>query len=314
VKREIKNMPKSVHDRLLALARKSRRPYNELQQRFAMERFLYRLSVSPFADRFTLKGALAFLAWTGDVALYRPTADIDLLGQTSNAEEDLLQLFRQVALTEAPDDGLQFDPESVTIEPIAEDAEYQGTRIKLLGRLGSARVSLQVDIGFGDAPLPRPTTVSLPTLLDFPAPTIRGYRPEASIAEKLHTMVDLEARNSRMKDFADIWFLARHFDFDGKALASAVAATFQRRRTEIQQAPLALTDEFAESEVKQAQWKAFLRRNSTTQVPSEFQIVVSGIRAFLTPVLESVVTGEAFPQRWTASGPWRPKATEQHEG
>ena len=135
----INNMAQSVHDRLLNAAKQTGQPYNQLQQRFAMQRFLYRLSVSPFADQFTLKGALAFLAWTGGKQMYRPTMDIDLLGRTSNDAENLVRVFRAVAEQDVPNDGLVFDPDSITAAPIAEDAEYNGMRVRLAGRMGNAR-------------------------------------------------------------------------------------------------------------------------------------------------------------------------------
>ncbi len=226
---QIKGMARSVHDRLLNAAKQTGRPYNELQQRFAMERFLYRLSVSPFADHFTLKGALAFLAWTGANQMYRPTIDIDLLGRTSNSEDNLVSIFRTVSQQAVPNDGLVFDSDSVAIEPIDEEAEYHGVRVRLLGRLGNARIPMQIDIGFSDAPVPQPRPVQIPVLLDFPSPSMQGYRPESSIAEKLQSMVDRDIRNSRMKDFADVYFLSKHFDFDGPVLAEAIASTFARR-------------------------------------------------------------------------------------
>lgn len=138
----IRNMARSVHDRLLNLSKQSGLPYNQLQQRFAMERFLYRLSISPFADQFTLKGALAFLAWSGSDQMYRPTMDIDLLGRTSNAEESLVAVFQSVAQQVVPNDGLEFDSDSVTASPITEDAEYNGMRVRLNARLANARISI----------------------------------------------------------------------------------------------------------------------------------------------------------------------------
>ena len=180
----IKNMARSVHDRLLNISRKNHLRYNDLQQRFAMERFLYRLSISPFAEQFTLKGALAFLAWTGESQMYRSTMDIDLLGQTSNTEDNLVRIFQAVASQSAPNDGLEFNSDSVATEPISEDAEYHGMRVRLTGLLANARIAIQVDTGFSDTPFPPPKQIEIPGLLNFPTLSMKGYRPESSIAEK----------------------------------------------------------------------------------------------------------------------------------
>lgn len=298
-------MAHSVHDRLLNLSKQTDQRYNDLQQRFAMERFLYRLSISPFADQFTLKGALAFLAWTGAKQMYRSTMDIDLLGRTSNAAESLIYMFQTVARQEAPNDGLAFDPASVLVEPIAEDAEYQGMRVRLTGRLANARIAIQIDIGFSDTPVPQPERVELPGLLDFPATSMMGYRLETSIAEKLHTMVARDVLNSRMKDFADIWYLAQHFDFDGQTLCDAIAGTFQRRDTTIPVSPVALSAEFAQRQDKQVQWKAFTHRAVTTGIPADFAKIIEDIASFLDPILGHLVGGGPRPQTWYGGGPWQ---------
>ena len=298
---QIKGLPQSVHDRLLNIARKANRPYNELQQRFAMERFLYRLSVSPFADQFTLKGALAFLAWTKAGSFYRPTMDIDLLGRTSNSEENLIRIFQAVVQQQVPDDGLRFDPDSVSVEPIAEEAEYHGIRVRLLGRLANARISMQIDIGFSDAPVPQPEPVQLPTLLDFPAPSMLGYRPESTIAEKFQAMVDRDIRNSRMKDFADLWFLSNHFGFDGAVLANAIAETFRRRDTAMPVDPAPLSSQFAEDTTKQTQWAAFLRKGKLKGLPEQFSQVITDLQPFLQPIAQTIGTSSTFTGTWVPS-------------
>jgi Nucleotidyl transferase AbiEii toxin, Type IV TA system len=286
----INNMARSVHDRLLKVSREKGLSFNDLQQRFAMQRFLYRLSISPFADQFTLKGALAFLAWTGGKQTYRPTMDIDLLGRTSNEAENLVKVFQAVVEQDVP---------------IAEDAEYNGMRVRLAGRMGNARIAIQIDIGFSDSPLPKPQRLELPGLLDFPSLSMTGYRPESSIAEKLEAMVARDVLNSRMKDFADLWYLSQHFDFDGPVLAQAIAGTFDRRSTPIPANPTAFSVEFAQREDKQAQWKAFMRRSRPEVVPDEFAEVVVGVAGFLGPVLAHLAADQPMPQQWQAPGPWQ---------
>ncbi len=229
--RDVKNISASVHQRLLNKAKETRRPFNELLQYFAIERFLYRLSRSPLANSFILKGALMFWIWHKPAS--RPTMDIDLLGKISNSRDVITAAVREACEGDVEPDGLSFDSRSVTVARITEDAEYEGLRVRLHGLLGNARISIQVDIGFGDVVVPSPRKASFPTLLDFPAPRLYGYSKESTIAEKFRAMVTFGNLNSRMKDFYDIWMLCNQFDFRGKILAEAIEKTFANRKTPI---------------------------------------------------------------------------------
>ena len=222
-----RNVSASVRQRLLNRARGDRRPFNELLQYFAMERVLYRLSQSAHADRFVLKGALMLQVWRSPTT--RPTMDIDLLGRTSNAEAALVEQLQDILAVDVEPDGLDFDADSIRTERTTEGAEYEGIRIRFSGVLDTARVRMQIDVGFGDVVYPAPEAVDLPTMLDFPAPRLLCYSREASIAEKLEAAVKLGMLNSRMKDFYDVWLLSRQFDFDGSELADAIRLTFERR-------------------------------------------------------------------------------------
>ena len=182
-----RNIPASVRQRLLNRAKKEQRPFNELLQYYAMERFLYRLSQSPYGDRFILKGALMLRAW--GVAELRPTMDIDLLGRTSNKEANIVAQIREILTMNVEEDGLVFDPDSIRAERIIEDADYEGIRIRFVGALGSARIPMQIDIAFGDAVYPKPEKSELPTLLNLPAPRLLGYSREGTIAEKLEVII-----------------------------------------------------------------------------------------------------------------------------
>lgn len=179
---KIKNTAASVHHRLLEKARESSRPFNEILQHFAIERFIYRLSRTPQADRFILKGALMFSVWGGQMS--RPTMDIDLLGKIENNLEVIATAMKDACEMEVEVDGLSFQPETVTASRITEDAEYEGVRVRVRGSLGRARFSLQVDIGFGDIIFPGPMKIGYPVLLNFPAPELKGYSMESTIAEK----------------------------------------------------------------------------------------------------------------------------------
>ena len=245
---------------LLTLAKERGDDYSLLLNRFGLERLLARLSMSPHADRFLLKGALLFALWYDTPHL--STRDADLLGFGSDDAAHLVDVFRDIAAL-ALDDGMVLDPDSVRVEPIREDNVYGGQRIRLVGRLGTARCSLQVDVAFGDAVTPAPGLAAYPTLLpDFQAPVLRVYPVYTVIAEKYHAMVMLGPANSRMKDFFDLAVIARRTELDGATLAAAIGATFTRRQTALpNERPLALTRGFSEDATKLRQWQAFLNRN-----------------------------------------------------
>lgn len=202
-------------------------------------------------------------------------------------------------------DGLEFDAASVKGERIVEDAEYEGVRITFLGRLGNARVTMQIDVGFGDAVTPAPRQVDYPVLLDMPAPRLKAYPPETVIAEKFEVMLKRGDANSRVKDFHDIWWLAQHREFDGTVLAKAIRSTCEKRGTEIPARPTALTRAFAESPTKAAQWRAFRRRLNPTSCPEDFAEVMAAVAEFLQPIAAAIAAGEPFERAWTPPGPWR---------
>jgi len=301
-RRKLKNVAASVRQRLLNQARATGRPFHDLLQYFAMERFLFRLAQSPHAERFILKGALMLAAW--EVSLTRPTKDIDLLGQVANDIERIAAIVKEVCRQQIEPDGLEFDPASVSGVRIADEAEYGGVRVRFQGTLGTARVSMQIDVGFGDAVVPDPVAVDYPAILDLPAPRIRGYTRDSVVAEKYHTMVKKGLLNSRIRDFFDVWVLSRQFDFEGPAMAPAVRETFARRDTEVDPRPVALTDEFAADAAKAAQWRGFLRKSRLVGAPAELAEVVEAIAVFLGPVADALAQGREFKDRWSAPGPW----------
>ena len=295
-----KNIAASVHQRLLNIAKERGAPFNELLQYYAMERVLSRLSQSTHADSFVLKGALLFRVW--DEPDSRATRDIDLLAFLDNSPENLAAIFREVCAKDEAD-GLVFDPGSVIAQTIKEDADYEGVRVRFRGHLGNARITVQVDTGFGDIVHPDIVRAEYPVMLDLPSPSLRMYPPETVIAEKVQAMVYLGRLNSRMKDFYDVWRLSRQFEFDGYAICTAIRATFKNRQTEIIDFD-ELAAELSENEKLDQQWKAFLRK-SDLKGPEEFSSALSVIGAFVGPVLTSLTTGDEMHSRWPACGPWR---------
>ncbi len=296
------NLAASVHQRLLNHARANDRPFNEVLQRFVLERFLYRVGQSPYARRFVLKGAMMLTAW--QVPFARPTQDIDLLGRMENTVEMVISAVKAICQEVVPDDGLRFDAEGIVGERILEGADYSGVRIRLSAHLGNARIPMRIDVGFGDPLVPGPTVVRLPTLLDFPAPEVQGYSRESTIAEKFHAMVYLGQLNSRMKDFYDVWSLATHFPFEGAILARAISETFRSRGVVVPAHPTAFSDSFAAAVEKQVQWEALRRRLRREDTPDALQEVVDVIARFLGPVTEALVTGQPFHQRWEPARGW----------
>ena len=190
-----------------------------MAQHYALERWLYRLSCSAYADRLVLKGALLLRTW--GIPAVRPTRDIDLLARASNDLDAIRQMVADICEAEVEADGMSYDPTAVATAGISEDADYRGVRATFSGELGTARYPMQIDLGFSDVVTPPPVEIEYPTLLDLPAPHLQTYNRETAIAEKFEAMVKLGELNSRMKDFYDIWALSSTGTFAGKALAAA---------------------------------------------------------------------------------------------
>jgi len=293
----------SVHVRLIRHAKTLGVDPNLMLSRYATERLLYRLSQSQHAERFVLKGGLLLLVWLGETT--RPTRDVDLLGSGDLGADALAATFAEICALGVAPDGLVFDADSIRVAAIRREDPYGGQRLTLLAHLGPARLRVQVDVGSGDAVTPEPEWLEYPSLLDLPRPRIRAYRPETAIAEKVHAMVTLGSKNSRMRDFFDIHALAMHLSFDGATLAAALHTTFEQRGTEIPATqPLALTPAFVEVDGKGAQWAGFLRRSRITTAPADLESVIDGLSPFVGPVLTALARGESHSGTWPPGGPW----------
>jgi hypothetical protein len=300
----ITNMAASVRARLTTRAHDLPRPFQEVFQYYALERFLYRLSVSAHRDKFVLKGAMLFQVWK--LPTGRPTRDIDLLGKTSNSIENLVSIVQAICLTPVPDDGLRFPPEEVAGEFIKKDAEYHGIRIAFTAYLGRAHVPMQIDVGFGDVIHPQAIVVNLVPVLDFPTPSLMAYPQETVIAEKFEAMVKLGWTNSRMKDFFDVWLLAQHFTFSGEALSVAITKTFKNRGTELTSTPIAFSTAFIQRVEAANQWRAFLTKGSVAEAPEDFNFIVAQLKDFIVPVADAASRQQPFTLHWAPAGPWRP--------
>jgi predicted nucleotidyltransferase component of viral defense system len=300
---KIRNLPASVRQRLLNLAKQRGEDFQFVLTRFTLERLLYRLSVSRHAGRFLLKGAMLFSVWSHEI--HRPTRDLDLAGKGEISPDEISTIFRDLCQSKDSGDGLTFDPDSIVVARIAEQQKYPGFRVQMRAELAAAMIPIQVDIGFGDAITPGPVEIVYPTLLGHRAPKLKAYPQETVIAEKFQAMVHLGMANSRMRDFYDLWVLARMFNFDGKVMTEALRATFHRRQTQIPfSVPVALSTEFEADRRKQADWASFLRRAGRDQDSPTLPGVCGLLRRFLIPPCRAITSGIPFAATWTAPGPW----------
>ncbi|MBK9442560.1 MAG: nucleotidyl transferase AbiEii/AbiGii toxin family protein [Comamonadaceae bacterium] len=276
------NLAVSVRARLLNIAKAEKTDFNQVLVRYALERFLYRLSKSAHADRFLLKGAMLFNLWY-DMP-HRPTRDADLLGFGASDLDSIGQTFRDIASV-AVEDGIVFDSASIEVEEIRKSAGYAGARVIVAAELARARCKTQIDVGFGDAVTPGPVDAVYPVLIaDFPAPHLGTYPVYTVVAEKLHAIEILGMTNSRVKDYLDLFVLLERESLDQVILANAIAATFSRRGTTVPtELPIGLSDDFANDSSRQALWAAFLRKNGLDALP--LQQIVTALRAKLHPGL-----------------------------
>lgn len=294
----------SIRDRLLTRARLQEVEFQSLLDRYACERFLYRLGQSGLRERLILKGATLLAVWMEEP--YRTTRDIDLLATGGNDEGAIRSVIATVCAIPYTADGVEFDLDSLSIRTIREGQVYEGQRVRLRALLGNARATVQVDIGFGDVVTPQ--EARMPALIDdLPAPELLAYPLVSVIAEKFEAMVHLGVRNTRMKDFYDVWALSETFDIDGAALRGAVVGCFERRGTEwTLEVPDPLTPGFYSGPARQRLWHAYGNVGTLLDHPPEsFEEIGLRVRAFLGPIRDSILSGDLFEKSWPGGGPWR---------
>ena len=300
------NVPASIRQRLLNLARERNDDFGLILIKYGLERILFRLSQSSYRRTFILKGALLFSIWTKE--RYRPTRDADFLATGDNSPERFVQIFKEIATLEVEEDGVRFDLKTIRAERIKEDADYEGVRVTLTAFLDKAEIPIQIDVGFGDVVRPEPVETEYPTLLDLPSPRLLAYPRESVISEKLEAMVKLGIANSRMKDFHDLHSLCRAFEFDGQTLVEAVRTTFAQRGTELPLGgtPLAFTPEFCEDTNKVKQWTAFCTKNKPYIQDVTLKDVMARLASFLVPVIMSAHGEQTLNSTWTPGKGWQP--------
>lgn len=296
----------SIRARLFKLAKERGDDFQRVLTRYAIERLLFRLSQTEAVERYVLKGAMLFVTWPEHV--FRPSGDLDLLGQGNPDPAAIAELFTRICKADVADDGVIFAPATLKVEPVREADKYQGVQLSLKGELDKAVIHVQVDIGFGDYVYPRPEYNIFPTLLpDFPAARILMYPPETVVAEKFEAMVRFGEINGRIKDFHDIWVTTRTFQFDMATLVEAIHGTFKRRETTPPtEMPVGLTETFAKIAEERGLWSGFLRRNPPTLPPPPFPDLQEELRRFFSPLIENLSLPEGSKGRWDPDGgEWR---------
>lgn len=302
----IKDPAASIRAKLLAHAKQHGDDFGRVLTRYAIERLLFRLSQTDAAERYVLKGAMLFVTWPQHV--FRPTGDLDLLGQGDPDPAALAELFTRICQVEVPDDGIVFDPANLKVEPVREANEYQGARLSLKGRLAGAVIPVLVDIGFGDHVYPPPKRENFPSLLPgLPQAKILMYPPETVVAEKFEAMVRFGEVNGRIQDFHDIWVTTRIFPFDLSSVVEAVGGTLRRRETAFPtDMPVGLTEAFAAIAEERGLWTGFLRRTSPSLKPPPFPRLLEELRRFFGPIIDGLGMPEGTKGRWDPdAGSWR---------
>jgi hypothetical protein len=302
MKNEIKDPIASLTDRLRQKARSAEIPFQEILEHYAIAEFLQRLSVSPYCDKFVLKGGLAFLGW--GVPLRRPTRDIDLQAYTDNTPDNILAIVRKICAQSIDASFVIFEPATIKAVPINLQADKAGVRVKLTAKLGHIEIPMQIDFSFANVITPGAIPMHYPDPMGGKVAEIYGYPPETSIAEKLEAMMAWGTATGRLKDYFDIWLLSQERLFDGALLLRAIQATFSHRGTSIPLGlPEALSQEFAEQEQKH--WTAFLNKfGSTSAEISDFSLVMARLREFILPLLKAAANDEIFHKTWLPEGKW----------
>lgn len=304
MKEPVKNIPASILMRLRNQSDEMNRPFAEVLQYFAMERFLYRLSKTGYADKFVLKGGLLFYVW--NLPLRRPTRDIDFRGYVSGDSKTLLKIIHEVIEVSAPEDGLAFDRQSISVKETQIDADYQGIRVKLIARLERTRIPVQIDIGFSDELTSKAETIEYPNILpDLETVHMKGYPRETVVAEKFHAMIQHGDLNSRMKDYYDLWLISETFDFESKSLQKAIEATFKNRDTDLPgERPVSLSLEFASA--NNIRWNNFLgKMNIETAENADFAYIIERVWPFIEHPLKASITQKPSSRKWTPQKGWR---------
>ncbi len=295
---------RDIKRQLIEIAKKEKLDIDKTFALYVREGLLDRLSRSKVADRFILKGASVFQVLEGRP--HRPTADIDLLGFGTNEPQKLEETFTEICRLPLAD-GLNF--QEISTEIVQKGQKYQGVRLKIRGTLDNIPFTSQIDVGYGHTITPAPQKGEFPTLLGRIPPKIRIYPKETIVAEKLEALVSLGVRNSRLKDYYDLLYLARKARFRGSILTKAITNTFNRRETPLPaEIPVGLTEEYLKYKPQRSKlWKKLYSEGIMGARP-QFSQALAEIREFLVPPLQAAAKNARFDLYWSASEKWQPKS------
>jgi predicted nucleotidyltransferase component of viral defense system len=293
--KELKNIAVSVRNRLMNISNESKRDYNVILRHYFQERFLYRISISPYKSSLVLKGA--FLLMTKDISKFRPTKDIDFLGISLSSEiEGCTEIVKEIASINI-DDGVEFITENISSKKIKEDSDIEGVRVHIPYKMDTIKGYFSIDIGFGDTITNGPYETEFPVLLDFPSPKILVYSLESAVAEKFEAIVKLNFVTSRMKDFYDLVFIAKTNSFNRDVLLEAIQNTFKNRETNLEDMNTVFEEIFKNDIQKQTQWQSFLQLNKLNN-NIKFSEITSQIQSFIQPIFDSKTRNNWNPDKW----------------
>ena len=286
----------SVKDRLKKQAIEEKKTMQDKIVMYGLERTIYRLSISEYAERFTLKGGIFLYAlFNGDYT--RATTDIDLLAQCiSNDTEEMKKVFKEIFSIKC-DDALRFDLNTLDVIYITEFKEYHGVKVSILGYLDKTKVPISIDIGFGDIVYPERMKMDFPVLLDMDIPKVYAYSINSVVAEKFEAFVSLGLANSRYKDFYDIYVLANRYNFDGTELMNAIKETFNHRGTSLEEI-VAFEDGFADDETRLMRWNSFVKKKKAL-IKLDFEETVQLLKILLFPIVDAIKKNELFERTWS---------------
>ncbi|MFQ9933480.1 MAG: nucleotidyl transferase AbiEii/AbiGii toxin family protein [Lachnospiraceae bacterium] len=285
----------SVKDRLKNQAKADGRTMQDELVTYGLERTIYRLCVSKYAERFTLKGGI-FLYALFDGNFARATMDIDLLAQQiSNDAEEMKRVFRDIFSIEC-EDALRFDLDSLEVINITEFKEYHGVNVSIMGYLDRTKIPVSIDIGFGDVIYPERMQMDFPVLLDMEIPKVYAYSIYSVIAEKFEAFVSLGLANGRYKDFYDIYVLSANYELDGNELKNAVIETFTHRETGFDDI-VAFESDFTEDSIRQGRGNAFIKKKKA-MMKVEFAEAIEQSKKLLMPIVEAIEQSQSFNKKW----------------
>lgn len=285
----------SVKERLKKQSREDGKTMQDKLITFGLERTVYRISISPYSERFTLKGGI-FLYALFDGEYARATMDIDLLAhQIPNDASEIKKVFRDI-FSIVCDDALRFDLNTLNVINITEFKEYHGVNVSIMGYLDRTKVPVSIDIGFGDVIYPERTKMDFPVLLDMEVPKVYAYSICSVIAEKFEAFVSLGLVNSRYKDFYDIFVLADRYNLVGTELKKAIIETFNHRGTNFDDI-VAFEPDFMYDTTRKNRWEVFVKKKKAL-LKIDFEDTITIVKALLMPVVDAIKNNSSFEKQW----------------